>query len=679
MYPTRARAREDSRATRRSMRATEPPPGWTGGARLILSSIVVGGLVLLGVPSMAVADDAVPPADAVVAEASAPEAEPAPAAEPVEVPVVEPEPVAEPAPEPVAEPAPEPAAEPPVPESAAVPEASSETVVEVPVEAPAQARVMAAGEGGPPVTIPEWKDHVDICHATSSAMNPYVAISPSVRSIIDPNGDPDDPTDPTHAHSVHQDYGDIIPAFYYFDAEDVQQYFPGLNLDLLPIFENDCNIPEPGLLLSVVPCPPDGAAARVLHFLASDIVISFDYELTVYVAGTDELVAELSFEAATGTFEGDFEPLPPGSYDVVLHRVGADPSTDRTATVELGTCPPPPEPGWELMKSSDPADGETVEAGDMITYYLHAENTSEATVEGAQAFDDITDVLDNATLVPPLDPTLELNGNVLTWTIPTLAVDGSAQVSYTVQVGEDVVGELLHNVVEPSEGGECPTTEDGNGSCVVDHPVKSIGLDGMAQCVNDTPWFMYAITPYGIEDTAANPISLIWWTPAAFAGRDPSIPADDVAALLADGASQVDAIPYPSGWMSGDTISGQQLWPGAEVDAEGNPTDWPGWTLQADGTWVLDPSAPFYDLRSEAVVEIRINPSNDAIAVYPPPTPNCNAAPPQNPPGSTPAGGSPTALAESGSDALAMLPAGALLLLAGSAALGFGARRRVRA
>ncbi|RXZ51069.1 DUF11 domain-containing protein [Agromyces fucosus] len=661
------------------MRATEPPPGWSGGARLILSSIVIGGLVLLGVPSMAVADDAVPPADAVVAEASAPEAEPAPVAEPVEVPVAEPEPVAEPAPEPAAEPEPEPAAEPPVPESAAVPEASSETVVEVPVEAPAQARVMAAGEGGPPVTIPEWKDHVDICHSTRSESNPFVFISPSVRSIIDG----DDTTDDKKAHSVHHDFADIIPAFWYFDAEHVEQFFPGLNTTKTEITEADCNPAPPSIEVFAAICTEPGGTPPLVLVTLAKLLVGFEYTLTVVDTETHDEVAFKDFTVSSMEMEFPFS-LVPGSFTVTLHRVGDDVTKDLVKNVTVVPCPPPPVPGWELMKSSDPADGETVEAGDMITYYLDAENTSEATVDDAQAFDDITDVLDNATLLE-LGPGLVQDGNQLTWTVPSLEPGESAQTWYTVQVGEDVVGELLHNVVAPGPGGECPDVDgeevarDGNGSCVVDHPVKSIGLDGMAQCVNDTPWFMYAITPYGIEDTAANPISLIWWTPAAFAGRDPSIPADDVAALLADGASQVDAIPYPSGWMSGDTISGQQLWPGAEVDAEGNPTDWPGWTLQADGTWVLDPSAPFYDLRSEAVVEIRINPSNDAIAVYPPPTPNCNAAPPQNPPSSTPAGGSPTALAESGSDALAMLPAGALLLLAGSAALGFGARRRVRA
>ncbi|MFB9309222.1 hypothetical protein BJY17_001316 [Agromyces hippuratus] len=679
MFPNRAPAREHARAARRSMHAAEPP-GTGRGLRIGISAIAVTGLVLLGVPAMATADDAVAPAPVAEASVAAPESEPA--AEPAEpAPAAEPAPEAEPAEpapavEPVTEPEPAPVAEPApaAPESEAVPAETGEPAA----EAPAEARLVAADAGGPPVTIPEWNDHVDICHATSSESNPYVFISPSVRSIIDPTGDPSDPFSDGHAHAEHQDHRDIIPEFDYFDKDGDPGHFDGLNVDLIDLLDNDCAIPQPAMQLSVVPCPPDGTATRILHVIASDVVISFDYELTVYVAGTDEVVAELSFEAATGAFEGDFEPLPPGTYDVVLHRVGADPSTDRTATVELGICPPPPEPGWELVKSSDPADGDVVEAGDVITYFLDAANTSEVAVEGAEAFDDITDVLDNATLLE-LGPGLVQDGNTLTWSVPTLEPGESAQTWYTVLVGEDVVGELLHNVVEPSEGGECPTVEDDNGSCVVDHPVKSIGLDGMAQCVNDTPWFMYAITPYGVEDTGDNPISLIWWTPAAFADRDPSIAADDVAALLADGASQVDAIPYPAGWVSGDTISGQQLWPGAEVDAEGNPTDWPGWTLQPDGTWVLDPSAPFYELRSEAVVEIRINPSNDAIAVYPPPTPNCNAAPPQNPPGSTPAGKTPTALAESGSDALAMLPAGALLLLAGGAALGFGARRRLLA
>ncbi|MDQ0895356.1 DUF7927 domain-containing protein [Agromyces ramosus] len=650
------------------------------GVTATVAGFVVGALVLFGAPTVAAADElAAAPADTTVvapAEVATTDPEAPPPAEPVAEPVVEPvvEPVAEPA---VAEPSGDPPAGPPV--DPVVSEASSPEPAPEPVTAAARLALDTAdGNGGPPVTtIPAWKDKVAICHATSSESNPYVSISPSVRSIIDPNGDPEDPTDPSHAHSEHQDFGDIIPAFDYFDKEGVEHHFPGLNLHLLPIFENDCDLPEPALQLSVVPCPPAGAVTRLLHVTVSGVVISFDYELTVYVSGTDDVVAELTFEAATGTFDGDFEPLPPGAYDVTLHRVGADPDEDRTVTIVLEACPPPLVPGWELIKSSDPTDGETVEAGDVITYYLDAENTSEATVTGAQAFDNVADVLDNATLLE-LGPGLTGPvGNVLTWTLPTLEPGEAVQTWYTVEVGEDVVGELLHNVVEPSEGGECPPGgEDANGPCVVDHPVKSIALDGQAICKNDTPLFSYAITPFNIDDPAANPIVLIWWTPEAFAARDPSLPAGDIAAILADGASQVDPIAYPAGWSSGVTISDEQLWPGAAVDAQGNPTDWPGWTLLPDGTWILDPSAPFYDLRAEAVVEIRINPSTDAIAVYPPPTPNCNAAPPPNQakPASTPT--TPTGLASTGVETSGLLPFAAALLLLGAAGLGVAARRR---
>jgi len=117
----------------------------------------------------------------------------------------------------------------------------------------------------------------------------------------------------------------------------------------------------------------------------------------------------------------------------------------------------------------------------------------------------------------------------------------------------------------------------------------------------------------------------------------------------------------------------------AEVDASGNPIDWPGWTLLADGTWVLDPSAPFYDLRAEAVVEIRINPSNDAVAVYPPPTPNCNAAPPSTtPPTVVPASSSSSALPATGVEAGGFLAAAMALLIAGVVGTAFAARSRRR-
>ena len=355
-----------------------------GGTHLALAGIVVGALMLLGLPSMAVADDGAPTGSSKAAEAQA-EAGPAganghdeaagddQAAVPAEPPAEDAVPVEDSAPADSAPPAEELLDEQPAPD------ARSD---------PAEVSTFAAVDavGGPPVTIPEWGDHVDICHSTESEGNPFVFISPSVRSIIDPNGDPGDPFSDGHAHSVHHDFSDIIPAFDYFDADGRPGHFDGLNLDLLPWLDNECMEPEP-------------------------------------------------------------------------------------------------VPSWLLMKSSDPVDGSTVEPGDLVTYTLTAFNDSEAVVTGAQAFDDVSDVLDNATLQSIGAGLSGPVGGVLTWDVPELDPGESAMVSYTVQVNADAFSEVLHNVVTPSEGGECPVLDepsdltavavpdDANGPCVVDHPV----------------------------------------------------------------------------------------------------------------------------------------------------------------------------------------------------------------
>ncbi|MEJ3403575.1 VWA domain-containing protein [Rathayibacter sp. YIM 133350] len=173
----------------------------------------------------------------------------------------------------------------------------------------------------------------------------------------------------------------------------------------------------------------------------------------------------------------------------------------------------------------------------------------------------------------------------------------------------------------PADG--VPTPDCSNSTVTV--LVKQVVLVGQAVCVRDTPLFSYSVTPVNL--TTAPQVLLIWWTPSAFATHDPSL--HDPAAILADGASQVNVIAPEGGYTPGQTLTGQQLWPGAAVDAAGNPIAWPGWKHLPTGQWVLDPSAPFYNLRSSAVVEIRVNPTVDAITAYPPATPNCNAAPPR--------------------------------------------------
>ncbi|QEO13603.1 VWA domain-containing protein [Agromyces intestinalis] len=630
--------------------------------------------------------------------------------------------------------------------------------------------------------------------------------------------------------------------------------------------------------------PPSGTAVEAGDFI--------DYTLHIrHLSGpnvTDfDIDDDISQLAPYVSFVGLLTPAPvvssdwdgtPGKYLLKLaqltkaetlnirYRVQVDadvPPGSVLRNVVLTNCPAPaegepdlcvtenPTPGWELRKYSNPPSGSVVYPGYEVTYELDAYNFSEAPVIGGIATDDLSDVLDNAT-IDELGPGLTLEGTTLTWAVPDLEPGDSVSTSYTVIVNDDAWGQTLTNVVTPEYPGSCPPPpQDGEvvvlaeGECTTDHevadpnlriqklwehdggdnpvdsgddppdvisyaigvwnsgnapvenpvvtdtlpegltfvpgsevvpagwvldasvpgqvtfsqetpgpfdpiaypgvifefdvevgelaqpdptvpipdlvntacvageippqepldvplralaiafdeeppaddpdidgpladcdeastPVKSVALDGAAQCVNDTPWFTYAVTPYNME-APLPAVALIWWTLDAYENRDPSIDAADEAALLADGASQVDYVVIPPDWAPGDTLAGQQLWPGAEVDAEGNPIDWPGWTLLPDGTWVLDPDAPFYDLRDEAVVEIRVNPSTDVITAYPPPTPNCNAAPPENPgpgPGPNPAGGSGSRIAGTGFAGGWLVPFAVILLMGGALVAG---------
>jgi hypothetical protein len=70
------------------------------------------------------------------------------------------------------------------------------------------------------------------------------------------------------------------------------------------------------------------------------------------------------------------------------------------------------------------------------------------------------------------------------------------------------------------------------------------------------------------------------------------------------------------------------IYPGAEVDANGNPIDWPGWLFDGD-EWVIDPSDA--RLRDGLRVVVEVNPTATGTVDYPPATPDCDASPPGTP------------------------------------------------
>ncbi|HEY7133419.1 MAG TPA: hypothetical protein VH440_14285 [Candidatus Limnocylindrales bacterium] len=74
-------------------------------------------------------------------------------------------------------------------------------------------------------------------------------------------------------------------------------------------------------------------------------------------------------------------------------------------------------------------------------------------------------------------------------------------------------------------------------------------------------------------------------------------------------------------------LSGRVLWPGAVLDASGNVIDWPGWTLNPDGSWSVGDE--FDWARPTVSILFEVNPSATLVAGYPPASPGCTDPPPE--------------------------------------------------
>jgi hypothetical protein len=112
-------------------------------------------------------------------------------------------------------------------------------------------------------------------------------------------------------------------------------------------------------------------------------------------------------------------------------------------------------------------------------------------------------------------------------------------------------------------------------------------------CDGDVPYLEYKVVPTG---TPNDDVTITWQNPS---GPD---------VVLAD-------LP----------LEGRVLWPGAEVDADGDPVDWPGWHQEADGTWAEGDE--FDWVRPSVDVLFQVNPEATETVSYPPSSPNCTTSP----------------------------------------------------
>ncbi|MFB7856300.1 DUF7927 domain-containing protein, partial [Rhodococcus qingshengii] len=120
--------------------------------------------------------------------------------------------------------------------------------------------------------------------------------------------------------------------------------------------------------------------------------------------------------------------------------------------------PPPVEtnhsvPGFTVAKTADPASGTGVNAGQTITYTVTGTNTGKTTLNPVVLTDDLSKVLDNATLVDgSLKATVDgaaaaaptLSGTALSWT-GVLEAGKSVVLTYQVKVNAGVAGGTLIN------------------------------------------------------------------------------------------------------------------------------------------------------------------------------------------------------------------------------------------
>ncbi len=264
-------------------------------------------------------------------------------------------------------------------------------------------------------------------------------------------------------------------------------------------------------------------------------------------------------ETISNTVTGEATPLVP-----------SDPSDPASPTTPGAPIVPPTavtehrvnEPGFAFSKTADPASGTAVDPGDVITYVLTGVNTGETALDSVEIVDDLSSVLDHASL--DADPVATIIGGVetpvavvdgeLSWT-GALAVGQTVTIIYSVTVGPDAAGELIENsatAIATPPGGEEITPPPATTTNPVNEPgfsVSKSAAPASGTAIDPGAVVTYTVTGVNTGETVLDPVAIV---------DDLSGVLDD-AEFNDDAVALVDGSPASAPQLVGETLS----WTGA--------------------------------------------------------------------------------------------------------------------
>jgi fimbrial isopeptide formation D2 family protein/uncharacterized repeat protein (TIGR01451 family) len=225
------------------------------------------------------------------------------------------------------------------------------------------------------------------------------------------------------------------------------------------------------------------------------------------------------------------------------------------------------EPGFELVKSADPASGSRVDPGSVITYTVAGINTGETALDPVSIADDLSGVLAHAvyngdasaTVAGASAPAPVVAGDELTW-LGELAIGQRVEITYSVTVNGDAGGATIANVA--------------TGSALAPGGAELVPAPSQTEHRVGAPGFAFSKTADPASGTAIATGSVLTFTLTGAntgeTGLDEVVITDDLsqvlrhAALTGEPTASIGGTP-----VTGPVVTGTELrWAGSLAEGE---------------------------------------------------------------------------------------------------------------